>query len=117
MQSEPLVIGQSKDQTVVHEGDVFAGLQSVLFAGDESRPTVSISYVRRVHTGVAPELDVGTFRQSTSILLSEDIKGFHFDTNVASQRFTTDCEVCCRPFSVQAECELGEILSISATAE
>jgi hypothetical protein len=77
----PLVIGQSKDQTVVHEGDVFAGLQSVLFAGDESRPTVSISYVRRVHTSVAPELDVGTFRQSTSILLSEDIKGFHFDTN------------------------------------
>jgi hypothetical protein len=64
----------------VHEGDVFAGLQSVLFAGDESRPTVSISYVRRVHTSVAPELDVGTFRQSTSILLSEDIKTFHFDT-------------------------------------
>ena len=24
---------------------------------------------------------MGTFRQSTSILLSEDIKGFHFDTN------------------------------------
>jgi hypothetical protein len=60
---------------------VFAGVQSVLFAGDESRPTVSISYVRRVHTSVAPELDVGTFRQSTSILLSQDIKGFHFDTN------------------------------------
>jgi len=40
-----------------------------------------------------------------------------FDTTVASQLFTTDCEVCCRPFSVQAECELGEILSISATAE
>jgi hypothetical protein len=28
----------------------------VVFAGDESRPTVSISYVRRVHTSVAPEL-------------------------------------------------------------
>jgi hypothetical protein len=81
LQSEPLVISQSKDQTAAHEGDVFAGVQSVLFAGDESRPTVSISYVRRVHTSVAPELDVGTFRQSTSILLSEDIKGFHFDTN------------------------------------
>src|SRR5260370_17143410 len=61
--------------------EVFAGVQSVLFAGDESRPTVSISYVRRVHTSAAPELDVGTFRQSTSILLSEDLHGFHFDTN------------------------------------
>jgi len=81
LQSEPLAISQSKDQTAVHEGEVFAGLQSVLFVGGESRPTVSISYVRRVHASVAPELDVGTFRQSTSILLSQDIKGFHFDTN------------------------------------
>jgi hypothetical protein len=81
LQSEPLAISQSKDQTAVHEGEVFAGVQSVLLFGGQSRPTVSISYVRRVHTSVAPELDVGTFRQSTSILLSEDLHGFHFDTN------------------------------------
>jgi hypothetical protein len=80
-QSEPLAISRSKDQTAVHEGEVFAGVQSALFVGDQSRPTVSISYVRRIHTSVAPELDVGTFRQSTSILLSEDLHGFHFDTN------------------------------------
>jgi len=34
------------------------------------------------------------------------------DTSVASQRFTTDCEVCCRPFEVAAECAPGEILSL-----
>jgi hypothetical protein len=34
------------------------------------------------------------------------------DTSVASQQFTTDCEVCCRPFEVVAECEPGEILSL-----
>jgi hypothetical protein len=34
------------------------------------------------------------------------------DTSVATQRFTTDCEVCCRPFEVVAECEAGEILSL-----
>lgn len=34
------------------------------------------------------------------------------DTSVESQRFTTDCEICCRPFEVIAECEFGEILSI-----
>ena len=34
------------------------------------------------------------------------------DTSVASQRFTTDCEVCCRPFEVWAECEPGEVLSL-----
>jgi len=34
------------------------------------------------------------------------------DTSVPSQRFTTDCEVCCRPFEVVAECKPGEILSL-----
>src|SRR4029077_6110492 len=81
LQSEPLAISQSKDGTAVHEGEVFAGVQSVLLFGGQSRPTVSISYVRRVHTSVAPELDIGTFRQSASILVSEDLNGFHFDTN------------------------------------
>jgi hypothetical protein len=81
LRSEPFTVSQSTDQAAVHEGEVFAGVQSVLFVGSESRPTVSITYIRRVHTSVAPELDAGTFRQSTSILLSEDLHGFHFDTN------------------------------------
>ena len=34
------------------------------------------------------------------------------DTSVTSQRFITDCEVCCRPFEVRAECEEGEILTL-----
>jgi hypothetical protein len=34
------------------------------------------------------------------------------DTSIASQRFTTDCEVCCRPFEVSVECEPGEVMSI-----
>ena len=34
------------------------------------------------------------------------------DTSVTSQRFTTDCEVCCRPFEVAVECEPGEVLSV-----
>ena len=34
------------------------------------------------------------------------------DTGVASQRFTTDCEICCRPFEIIAECEPGEVLSL-----
>ena len=34
------------------------------------------------------------------------------DTSIPSQRFVTDCEICCRPFTVSAEAEPGEILSI-----
>jgi hypothetical protein len=39
------------------------------------------------------------------------------DTSDANQRFTTDCEVCCRPFEVFAECEPGEVLSLEVSGE
>jgi len=81
LESEPLAISQSEDQTAVHEGEVFAGVQSVLFSGTASRPTVSVSYIRRVRVSVAPELDIGSFRQSGLFLLSDDIHGFHVDMN------------------------------------
>ena len=38
------------------------------------------------------------------------------DTGIPEQRFTTDCEVCCRPFEVAAECEPGTILSLDVLA-
>lgn len=38
------------------------------------------------------------------------------DTSVRYQRFTTDCEICCRPFEVTAECAPGEILSLDVQA-
>jgi hypothetical protein len=38
------------------------------------------------------------------------------DTSTPHQQFTTDCEVCCRPFEVIAECEPGEILSLDVIA-
>jgi hypothetical protein len=81
LQSEPLAVSMSEDQTAAHEGEVFAGVQSVLVSGTESRPTVSVSYIRRVHASVAPELDLGTFRQSGLFLLSDDVHGFHLDMN------------------------------------
>jgi hypothetical protein len=34
------------------------------------------------------------------------------DTSIATQRWVVDCEVCCRPISVSAECGDGEILSL-----
>lgn len=40
-----------------------------------------------------------------------------FDTTVSHQTFVTDCEVCCRPFTVHAECEGGEILSLDVAAD
>jgi hypothetical protein len=81
LQTEPLAISEIERQTTVHEGEVFAGMQGVLFSGGESKPTVSVSYIRRLYASVAPEIDIGTFRQSGSILLSDDFHGFHLDSN------------------------------------
>jgi len=39
------------------------------------------------------------------------------DVSVPSQRFVTDCEVCCRPFGVVIECEEGELLEAYAEAD
>jgi hypothetical protein len=81
LQSEPLAISGFQDQTAVHEGEVFAGAQALLYSGGESGPALAISYTWRIHASVAPELDIGTFRQSTAILFSENLHGFHIDTN------------------------------------
>jgi hypothetical protein len=62
-------------------GEVFAGLQAVLLPGNDERPTISGQYLRRLYASPAPELDLGTFVQSATILLSDDLRGFHFDLN------------------------------------
>ena len=49
--------------------------------GTKKRPTLAVSYFRRVFGGTAPDLDIGSNRQSALFLLSTDIAGFHVDTN------------------------------------
>ena len=62
-------------------GEIFAGIQTVILPGAEERPTISVQYLRRLYASPAPELDLGTFVQSATILLSDDLGGFHFDVN------------------------------------
>jgi hypothetical protein len=62
-------------------GEVFAGFQAVALPGEGHKPTVSLSYIRRLYASPAPELDIGTFKNSALILVSDDLAGFHFDMN------------------------------------
>jgi hypothetical protein len=62
-------------------GEVFAGMQAVILSGEGKRPTISAQYLRRLYASPAPELDLGTFVQSATILSSNDLGGFHFDMN------------------------------------
>jgi len=50
--------------------------------------------------------------ETTSCPFCGQANELRIDTSIEFQRFTTDCEVCCRPFEVVAECEPGEIFSL-----
>ena len=39
------------------------------------------------------------------------------DVSEGSAEFIVDCEVCCRPFQMVAECQPGEILSLDVQSE
>jgi hypothetical protein len=62
-------------------GEVFAGMQAVILPAEEERPTISGQYLRRLYASRAPELDLGTSIESTTILLSDELRGLHFDLN------------------------------------
>ena len=79
VQTEPMVRSRNVTDRELQPGEVFAGLQGVVLPGSSSRPTVAVSYIRRLYASPAPELDLGTFRQSGLLLVSFDLKGFHFD--------------------------------------
>ena len=79
--TEPYVHSRLRGDKEVHPGEVFVGAQAVIVPGERSRPTIAVSYIRRVYESPAPELDLGTFRESGTILVSQNIKGFHYDAN------------------------------------
>jgi hypothetical protein len=62
-------------------GGISAGIQGVLLHGEGKRPTVSASYIRLLYAGTAPDLDIGTAKNTAILLLSTDAAGFHFDLN------------------------------------
>jgi len=83
VQTEPYVHSSDArgEDKQIHPGEVWLGVQAVLFPANGPIPTVAVSYVRRLYESPAPELDMGTNRQNSAILLSNDVAGFHYDAN------------------------------------
>ncbi len=69
--------GESTNAT----GDSALGVQAVIYRGEGVRPTIAVGYFGRVYAGNAPDVDIGSFRNSLTLLFSGDVKGFHYDTN------------------------------------
>jgi hypothetical protein len=62
-------------------GDVSLGVQGIVHHGEGAHPTIALSYLRRVYSGGTPDLDLGSAGNSAVLLVSADVKGFHYDTN------------------------------------
>lgn len=106
VQTEPMVFSDLGNRTDHRPGEVFAGFQTVVKHGEGLQPTVSVSYFRRLYASPAPELDLGTNRQSALLLVSFDVKKFHVDTNgIVTEQITDEGGI--------HRAQFGQTLSIS----
>jgi hypothetical protein len=101
---EPAVHFTAGGNTANGMGEVFLGAQAVIIPGEGDKPTVSVSYSRRAYDGDAPELDLGSPRNSLLLLVSGDVKGFHYDTNAVFNEIVQ---------GKKRSLQLGQTLSIS----
>jgi len=62
-------------------GGISLGAQGVVHPGEGAVPTISLSYFHQVYGGDTPDLDIGSANNSALLLISADVKGFHYDTN------------------------------------
>jgi hypothetical protein len=79
--SEPFVHYKVEGITANASAEIFLGAQAVLMPGEAAKPTLAVSYSRRIYDGGAPELDFGSPRNSSVLYASADVKGFHYDAN------------------------------------
>ncbi len=66
--------------------DTFVGVQALIHPGRGLDPTLALSYLRRVSSGPAPNLDFGSPTDSLLLLASGDWGKWHFDTNALFNR-------------------------------
>ena len=78
---EPIAHSRADGLSSNDAGDIDVGVEGVIHSGEGTKPTVSLAYLRRVYGGSAPDLDISSFRNSALLLVSADVKGFHYDTN------------------------------------
>jgi hypothetical protein len=86
--AEPIAHYTSNGATSDRVADVFFGAQVVLAHGEGAVPTVAVSYFHRAYDGGAPELDFGSPVNSGLLLVSGDVKGFHYDANAMFNELT-----------------------------
>lgn len=102
--AEPYEHAVSDGQTVNGTGGFGLGAQAVVHHGEGVNPTIALGYLGAVVNGNTPDLDIGSFRNAALLLVSNDMKGFHIDSNF----IVTEVEQ-----SGVRRAEYGQTLSVS----
>jgi len=79
--SEPMVHSVVGTRGENAAGDVSLGFQVVALEGEGVKPTLAFSYLHRAYAGDATDLDSGSTKNTGIVLVSTDVRGFHFDVN------------------------------------
>jgi hypothetical protein len=87
---EPVAHSRVGGQSSNNAGGVSLGVQTVLFPGEGSKPTISGSYLHNVYAGNAPDLDIGSSTNSVLLLASADVRKFHYDANLFFNELVND---------------------------
>ena len=67
--------------TSAYVGGISAGAQALVVPGRGPKPSVAVGFFQTAFAGSAPDLDIGSARQSVLALFSADLGAFHVDTN------------------------------------
>jgi hypothetical protein len=79
--AEPYAHSNAPGQPTNAPSSIDLGVQAVVYHGEGPKPTVALSYIGQIYGGTAPDLDIASANNSALVLVSADVKGFHYDTN------------------------------------
>ena len=80
--AQPYAHSHVEGQSTNEAGGVSLGIQGVIHHGQAAKPTIAVSYFHQIYGGNAPDLDIGSSTNDLLILVSADVKGFHYDANL-----------------------------------
>lgn len=75
------ITGASSDLDYTGFAGLALGFQSVLLGLGEANTTLSVGYLHETVGSEIPDIDIGTPVNSGQVLLSTNLRGFHFDIN------------------------------------
>ena len=80
--AEPFAHSNAVGQPSNGVGGAALGVQAIVHHGEGANPTIALGYLGAIYNGDAPDLDIGGVQNSALILVSADVKGFHYDFNL-----------------------------------